>query len=62
MNKKLAGVSLVPVLRDEKKYPKLLNHNVGKGRELYGYLLSVNGEDRVSLILKDQEIVVEGIM
>jgi len=57
----LAGVSLVPVWRDEENNPHLLDPNVGQGRELYGYLLSINGDDGARLTLKGKEIVVEGI-
>lgn len=60
-NRKLAGVSLVPVWRDDENNPHLLDPNAGKGRELYGYLLSVNGEDGARLTIKAKEIVVEGI-
>lgn len=35
--------------------------HIGKGRDLFGYLLSVNGEDGAKLSIKGKEIVVEGI-
>ena len=60
-NKKLAGVSLLPVWRDEGNYPHLHDPNIGKGRELYGYLLNVNGPDGAKLTLKNKEIVVDGV-
>ncbi len=60
-NGKLAGLSLVPLWIGEDNNPRLYDPNVGKGRELYEYLLSVTGEEGARLTVKGQEIVVEGI-
>jgi poly-gamma-glutamate synthesis protein (capsule biosynthesis protein) len=60
-NRKLASISLVPLWIGEDNNPRLHDPNVGKGRELYEYLLSVTGEDGARLTVKGQEIVVEGI-
>jgi poly-gamma-glutamate synthesis protein (capsule biosynthesis protein) len=60
-NRKLASVSLVPLWIGEGNNPRLYDPNLGKGRELYEYLLEVTGEDGARLNLEGKEIVIEGI-
>lgn len=59
--RRLAGVSLVPSWREDDNFVRLYDPNSGKGRELFGYLLSVNGNDGAALALRGQEIRVDGI-
>lgn len=59
-DKKLAGVSLVPSWREDDNFVRLYDPNEGKGRELFGYLKSVN-EGGAGLKIVGKEIVVQGI-
>lgn len=56
----LSGFSLVPVWRDEEAYPRLEDPNHGKGRELFGYLQSVQQPGDARLSIRGSEIVIEG--
>ena len=59
-NKKVASVSFVPSWREDDNFVRLYDPNVGKGRELYGYLKSVN-EGGADLKIEAKEIVVQGL-
>ena len=59
-DKKLKSVSLVPTWRENDNFVRLYDPNTGKGRELFGYLQSVN-DDGAQLELKGQEIVIKGL-
>jgi len=59
-NKKMKGVSLVPSWLGDDKQVRLHDPNEGKGRELFGYLQSVN-ENGVELKLEAKEIVIKGL-
>lgn len=60
-DKKLAAVSLVPTWRvDAGLTIRLYDPNIGKGRELFGYLKSVN-EGGAELVIRGSEIVIEGV-
>ena len=41
-NKKIASISFVPSWREDDNFVRLYDPDVGKGRELLGYLKSVN--------------------
>ncbi len=56
-DKELHSVSMVPTWRDDDNFVRLYDPNLGKGRELFGYLKSVN-EGGASLELAGQEIVI----
>ena len=57
-NKTVKSVSMVPSWREADNQVRL--YDPGKGRELYGYLKSVN-EEGALLSIKGKEIVVEGL-
>ena len=59
-NKQIESVSLVPSWREDGDNVQLCDPNVGKGRELFGYLQSVN-EGGATLRIERKEIVVEGL-
>ena len=59
-DKKLHAVSLVPTWRAEDNELRLYNPNKGKGRELFGYLQSVN-EGGAELVIEGKEILIKGI-
>lgn len=59
-DKALAGVSLVPTWREDDNFVRLYDPNEGKGRELFGYLKSVNQEG-AKLSLSGKEIRVMGV-
>ena len=60
-DKKLAAVSLLPTWRvDAGLTIHLYDPNIGKGRELFGYLKSVN-EGGAELVIRGNEIVIEGV-
>ncbi len=54
----LHSVSLVPTWREDDNFVRLYDPNEDKGRELYGYLKSVN-EGGADLKLVGKEIVIE---
>ena len=56
-DKGLHSVSMVPTWRDDDNFVRLYDPNLGKGRELFGYLKSVN-EGGASLELAGHEIVI----
>ena len=56
----LHSVSLVPTWREDDNFVRLYDPNAGKGRELYGYLKSVN-EGGADLKLVGKEIVIEAM-
>ena len=62
-DKRLVGVSLVPTWRDDEPGldMRLYDPNEGKGRELFGYLLSVHEDGAVPLAIEGREIVVRGV-
>lgn len=53
-------VSMVPSWREDDNFVRLYDPNKGKGRELFGYLQSVN-ENGAELEIKGKEIVVKGL-
>ena len=57
----VAGISLVPSWRDESNLVRLHSPNSDKGRELLGYLRSVNGSDGAELDVAGDEIVIRGL-
>lgn len=59
-NKTITRVSLVPSWRVDDNFVRLYDPNEGKGRELVGYLRSVN-EGGAELRIEGREIVVEGL-
>ena len=59
-DKKIQGISMVPSWREDDNNVRLYDPNTGKGRELYGYLQSVN-TGGASLELKGREIVIQGL-
>ena len=59
-DKTVQSVSLVPTWREDDNFVRLYDPNKGKGRELYGYLQSVN-EGGAELKLVGKEIVVQGL-
>ena len=59
-DKRLHTASLVPTWREDDQQIRLYDPRHGKGRELYGYLLSVN-EGGAPLEIVGQEIVVQGV-
>ena len=59
-NKQLHAVSLVPTWREDDNQLRLYDPNVGKGRELFGYLQSVN-EGGAELVIEGKEIIIKGI-
>lgn len=60
-DKRLAAVSLVPSWREDDNFVRLYDPNDGKGRELFGHLNAVNGNDGAPLTLRGQEIQVGGV-
>ena len=60
-DRKLVMLSLVPSWRDDTNLVRLYSPREGKGRELFGYLQSVNGPDGARLELVGDEIVVPDI-
>lgn len=59
-DKKISHVTLVPTWRDDDNELRLYDPNQGQGRELFGYLQSVN-EDGAELKIEGKEIVIYGI-
>lgn len=59
-NKEVQSVSFVPSWREDDNFVRLYDPNVGKGRELFGYLQSVN-EGGAELKIEGKEVVVEGL-
>ncbi|MGK7393742.1 MAG: CapA family protein [Candidatus Cyclobacteriaceae bacterium M3_2C_046] len=59
-DKKLHAVSLVPTWRAGDNELRLYDPNEGKGRELFGYLNSVN-EGGAELVINGKEIEIKGI-
>ena len=59
-DKKVHSVSLVPSWREDDNFVRLYDPNTGKGRELFGYLNSVN-EGGAELELRGREITVLGL-
>ncbi len=58
---KLSGVSLVPTWRDDNHDGYLVDPNSDQGRELFGYLKSVQGEGAAELNLEGSEIIIRGV-
>ena len=58
----VAGISLVPSWRDESNLVRLHSPNSDKGRELLGYLRSVNGAGGAELEVAGDEIVIRGLV
>jgi len=59
-DKQVSGISVVPTWREGDNFLRMYDPNEGKGRELFGYLKSVN-EGGAELELLNHEIVVHGI-
>ena len=59
-NKKLHSVSMVPAWREDDGFVRLCDPNEGNGRELFGYLKSVN-EGGAELKLDGKEIFILGV-
>lgn len=59
-NGEIRMVSLVPSWREDDNFVRLYDTNKGKGRELFGYLQSVNQEG-AELEIRGKEIVVKGL-
>ena len=59
-DKAVESVSLVPTWREDDNFVRLYDPNEGKGRELFGYLQSVN-EGGAELELVGKEIVIKGL-
>ncbi len=59
-DKQIQTVSLIPTWREDDNFVRLYDPNEGKGRELFGYLQSVN-EKGAELKLAGKEIVVQGL-
>lgn len=59
-NKKIEMVSAVTSWREDDNYVRLYDPNEGKGRELFGYLQSVN-DDGAELKIRGKEIIVDGL-
>lgn len=59
-NKKVESISLVPTWRDEDNFIQLQDPNQGKGKELLGYLNTVN-EGGAELRVEGKEIAIMGI-
>lgn len=59
-NKAIKSVSLVPTWREDDNELRLYDPNTGKGRELFGYLKSVN-EGGADLEIQGKEIVIKGL-
>jgi len=59
-DKQLQKVSLVPTWREDDNFVRLYDPNQGKGKELLGYLNTVN-EGGAHLTVQGKEIVVEGV-
>lgn len=59
-NKTIQSISLVPTWREDDNFVRLYDPNEGKGRELYGYLQSVN-EGGAELQLVGKEIRIQGL-
>jgi poly-gamma-glutamate synthesis protein (capsule biosynthesis protein) len=57
---RIHSVSLVPSWREDDNFVRLYDPNTGKGRELFGYLNSVN-EGGAELKLEGKEIVIQGL-
>ena len=57
----IAGLSLVPSWRGDDNLVRLYSPREGRGRELFGYLKSVNGPDGAALDVVGDEIVVRGV-
>jgi poly-gamma-glutamate synthesis protein (capsule biosynthesis protein) len=58
--KKISSLSLVPSWREDDGFVRLCDPNEGKGRELFGYLQSVN-QGGAELKLEGKEIVIQGM-
>ena len=58
-DRKIKGISLVPSWREDDNFVRLYDPNVGKGKELFQYLESVN-EEGAGLRIVGKEIIVEG--
>jgi len=61
-DRQVDGVSLVPSWRDESNLVRLHSPNSDKGRELLGYLRSVNGPAGAELDVVGDEIVIRGLI
>lgn len=59
-DKKIQGISMVPSWREDDNNVRLYDPNTGKGRELYGYLRSVN-TGGAPLRLEGKEIIIQGL-
>ena len=59
-DKQILSVSLVPTWRDDDNELRLYDPDTGKGRELFGYLQSVN-EGGANLEIKGKEIIIKGL-
>lgn len=59
-DKKIKSISLVPTWREDDKFLRLYDPSEGKGKELFGYLKSVN-EGGANLEVVGKEIIVKGI-
>lgn len=57
---RISGISLVPSWREDDNFVRLYDPNVGKGKELFEYLQSVNANG-AGLRISGKEIVVEGL-
>lgn len=57
-NKKLTAVSCVPVQRNAKNNPVLLDPNIGTGRELFEELQRLSADSSVELRIEGKEILV----
>jgi len=56
--KKITGISLVPSWREDDNFVRLYDPNMGKRKELFEYLQSVN-ENGAGLKIVGKEIIVE---
>ena len=57
---RITGISLVPSWREDDNFVRLYDPNMGKGKELFEYLQSVNANG-AGLRISGKEIVVEGL-
>ena len=60
-DKKLAGVSCVPLKRNAENNPVLLDPNTGKGRELFQKLTHLSADGGAELRIEEKQIVVVGV-
>ncbi len=61
-DRQVAGISLVPAWRDKSNLVRLHSPNSDKGRELLGYLRSVNAHGGTEFDVAGDEIVIRGLI